>query len=49
MESKDESDAILSIELQSGLDPSTVGAKSANLGKTMEHGFYVPPGFVVTR
>lgn len=39
----------LVIELQKGLDLSAVGAKSANLGKAMENGFPVPPGFVVTR
>lgn len=39
----------LVIELQPGLDLSSVGAKSANLGKAIEHGFRVPPGFVITR
>ena len=39
----------LVIELKQGLDLSSVGAKSANLGKAMENGFPVPPGFVVTR
>ena len=37
------------VELQPQLEPTTVGAKSANLGKAMAHGFSVPPGFVVTR
>ena len=39
----------LVIELKQGLDLSSVGAKSANLGKAIENGFRVPPGFVVTR
>ena len=39
----------LVIELQQGLDLSSVGAKSANLGKAIEHGFRVPPGFAITR
>jgi len=39
----------LVLELQHGLDLSSVGAKSANLGKAIEHGFRVPPGFVITR
>jgi hypothetical protein len=39
----------LVIELQQGLDLSSVGAKSANLGKAIENGSRVPPGFVVTR
>jgi len=39
----------LVIELQPGLDLSAVGAKAANLGKAIEHGFRVPPGFVITR
>ena len=42
--SKKSSDALLIVELQQGLDLSSVGAKSANLGKAMEHGFRVPPG-----
>ena len=42
-------DTALCVELQPGLSPSSVGAKSANLGKAMEHGFHVPPGCVVTR
>ena len=41
--------AELAIELQQGLDLQSVGAKSANLGRAIEHGFRVPPGFVVTR
>ncbi|MBV7334548.1 hypothetical protein KFU94_41185 [Chloroflexi bacterium TSY] len=40
---------MLVTKLQPQLEPTTVGAKSANLGKAMEKGFSVPPGFVVTR
>ncbi|MBV7334551.1 PEP/pyruvate-binding domain-containing protein [Chloroflexi bacterium TSY] len=36
-------------KLQPQLEPTTIGAKSANLGKATENGFSVPPGFVVTR
>lgn len=39
----------LVVQLQPGLDYSLVGAKSANLGRAIEHGFPVPPGFVITR
>jgi phosphoenolpyruvate synthase/pyruvate phosphate dikinase len=35
--------------LGKGLDLSLVGAKAANLGKAIEYGFKVPPGFTVTR
>ena len=37
------------VSLEPCLDPSTVGAKAANLGRVMALGQRVPPGFVVTR
>lgn len=39
----------LVFELQPGIDILSVGAKAANLVKAIEHGFRVPPGFVLTR
>ena len=40
---------MLVVELQHELDLSSVGAKSANLGRLIAHGFSVPPGFALTR
>lgn len=40
---------MLVIELQHELDFSSVGYKSANLGKAIAHQINVPPGFVLTR
>ena len=37
------------VSLDPCLDPSTVGAKAANLGRVMALGKRVPPGFVITR
>ena len=47
--SKKSSDGLLSLDLQQGLAPSLVGAKSANLGRIMGHGICVPSGCVITR
>jgi hypothetical protein len=37
------------VELSPGLDPNAVGTKAANLGRLMELGQKVPPGFAITR
>ena len=40
---------ILVVDLQPHLEPATVGAKAANLGKAIAHEIRVPLGFVVSR
>ena len=40
---------MLVVELQREFNLSSVGAKSANLGKAISHQINVPPGFVLTR
>jgi len=37
------------VELAPGIDPNAVGTKAANLGRLMELGQRVPPGFAITR
>jgi len=40
---------MLATDLKPGLDPQLVGAKSANLGRTMDLGLSVPAGVILTR